>query len=572
MFLTRAFRSLIGRNPTRDRLPEGFRTDGDTIGLSTFTAAVAGLTDSATHGPTAQTGVTVTGSIVGLVGGEVIVPRWTANGAVIDDVANGSDTSTFTPIIGSNIADLAALRYSPTVDGVAVSSAGYTARRAPPTLVGSVEDVLFAIGLGPHTVATASFFAGDDLTFSTSAANSSVLPATGVVTVTDGAASSEDVTVEATNSGGTVSQTFEAVVAPRVRNAANGNVAGDFTVPPAPVGVAPSAFVAGDWSAATGAVGEIDLTVSTLPSDGGSTITDLEFSTDGGSTWASLGSIGAQTFNLASQSGSDTDLVDGANYDLMVRAVNAVGNGPDSDTKSVAAGGGATTTPPIVVGHMPYYVGTSAGHDLNTVLLDAFVDENDNPVTMLPDDILLDLAASDSGIDAVGVVGTNGGRITTGWNLKISEPSEAAPARELAWRRQGSTVDTSVDYAEHESRGRTGVFVIIRGALATGDPFSGTPTVSSASTGMPNPPSFTTTFADELRGFFGALDDDRAQGVTHPNATVVVRSQVNTGNSTAMAGFLAATAIGSFDPAPFAATANNDDEHWACHFGIRPAA
>ena len=51
----------------------------------------------------------------------------------------------------------------------------------------------------------------------------------------------------------------------------------------------PSQFASGGWSVADdGTGGDITITISALPSDGGSAITDIEYQIDGG-TWTSLG-------------------------------------------------------------------------------------------------------------------------------------------------------------------------------------------------------------------------------------------------------------------------------------------
>ena len=98
---------------------------------------------------------------------------------------------------------------------------------------------------------------------------------------------------------------------------------------------APDAFVAGNWTlTAPGTSGTLNLNITALPSDNGSAITDLERRIDGGS-WASLGGTTTGLYQL-------TGLTNGTSYDVEIRAVNAIGNGAASDTKSAtpsAAGG-----------------------------------------------------------------------------------------------------------------------------------------------------------------------------------------------------------------------------------------
>lgn len=100
----------------------------------------------------------------------------------------------------------------------------------------------------------------------------------------------------------------------------------------------PAAFTAGQWSVTdTTEGGEIEVTVSELPSDGGSAITAVQYSLDGGAFTAfstPLSTTGTRTI---------TGLTDDQEYDIQLRAVNAIGNGAASDIKQVtptAASGG----------------------------------------------------------------------------------------------------------------------------------------------------------------------------------------------------------------------------------------
>lgn len=100
---------------------------------------------------------------------------------------------------------------------------------------------------------------------------------------------------------------------------------------------APAAFTAGDWTAAaTATAGEISFDLVTLPSDGGSAITALEYRVDGGAAIAFTGTgTGVRVVTAG--------LTAGVASDLEVRAVNAVGAGAWSDVKNrtpAASGGG----------------------------------------------------------------------------------------------------------------------------------------------------------------------------------------------------------------------------------------
>lgn len=106
--------------------------------------------------------------------------------------------------------------------------------------------------------------------------------------------------------------------------------------PPATV---PAAFTSGDWTSTAGD-GEIIINVITLPDNGGSSITALEYTLNGGSTWISLTgtSTGSRTI---------TGLTNSTSYPVQLRAVNAVGGGTASDIKNTTpalVGGGAGLT------------------------------------------------------------------------------------------------------------------------------------------------------------------------------------------------------------------------------------
>ena len=93
---------------------------------------------------------------------------------------------------------------------------------------------------------------------------------------------------------------------------------------------APAAFESGDWALAdTGTSEDLSVTISSLPDNGGASITDVEYKVDAGS-WTSSGGTGS--FTIAS-------LTNGTEYDVQLRAVNSVGNGTASDTKAATPTG-----------------------------------------------------------------------------------------------------------------------------------------------------------------------------------------------------------------------------------------
>lgn len=102
-----------------------------------------------------------------------------------------------------------------------------------------------------------------------------------------------------------------------------------------PIITAPAQFAPGDWSVTTGlAASQIVLNVTALPANGGSAITALEYSTNGGTSWTALSGTGTGSRTLTMGAA-------GTSYTFVLRAVNAIGNGPASASKSATSGAGA---------------------------------------------------------------------------------------------------------------------------------------------------------------------------------------------------------------------------------------
>lgn len=108
-----------------------------------------------------------------------------------------------------------------------------------------------------------------------------------------------------------------------------GTVTDDATVP--------DAFVDANWSVATGSgANELDVTIASLPSDGGATITDVEYDVDAGGSWTSLPSYagtGTYTISMAAPSTS---------YAIRLRAVNSAGNAAAGNSESATSGAAAS--------------------------------------------------------------------------------------------------------------------------------------------------------------------------------------------------------------------------------------
>lgn len=160
-----------------------------------------------------------------------------------------------------------------------------------------------------------------------------------------------------TSSGGTVGFSITGLtddvsvdVELRAVNAVGAGAGSDTkSATPTTAATAPAAFTAGQWSASDATTGgQANITISTLPDDGGATITDIEYQVDAGS-WTSTG--GTSDFNI-------TGLTDDVEIDLKIRAVNSVGSGSASDTKAVTPTESDVTAP--VINSMSFNAGTGA--------------------------------------------------------------------------------------------------------------------------------------------------------------------------------------------------------------------
>ena len=121
--------------------------------------------------------------------------------------------------------------------------------------------------------------------------------------------------------------------------------------------------------------GDASLTVSFTPpsSNGGSTITNYEYSTDGGTLWKALNPVSvASPFTFSEASDSSSTLVNGATYSVKIRARNSVGVGPESL---------AVTGTPVTRPNAPTGVLAVAGNSEATVSWNAPVSNGGTAIT-----------------------------------------------------------------------------------------------------------------------------------------------------------------------------------------------
>lgn len=198
-----------------------------------------------------------------------------------------------------------------------------TVNAVAPTLIAPLPDQSLTVGAATVLVPWADYFA-DATSVAVSPTGQGVSVSGANIAVSAAAVRDATYTITASNSSGqTVSDEFALVVA---------------AAPTAPV-----PFAAGDWSLATGLeANQLVVNIASLPSNGGSPITAIQYSANGG-TWTALpggAGTGPRTLTMAAAATS---------YSIRLRAVNAVGNSTPGDTKTATSGAADTSAQRVIL-------------------------------------------------------------------------------------------------------------------------------------------------------------------------------------------------------------------------------
>ena len=188
------------------------------------------------------------------------------------------------------------------------------------------------------------------------------------------------------------------------------------------------------------------------------------------------------------------------------------------------------------------------------------------PVSLNEGDLALVLLCADNAINETAVM-------TTGYTVDDSAVGDT-PGRYTAYKVMGATPDTDVEIDQSSSQVIAGLLRVYRGVDPT-TPLDASSTITSGSTGMPDPPnSSTPTVANCLALACGFLDDDDIESsVTAPTgyADVLAKDTEVAGGSGAtvmIASKLLPTAAAD-NPAAFGGT--GDDQWRARTMLLRPA-
>lgn len=318
----------------------------------------------------------------------------------------------------------------------------------------------------------------------------------------------------------------------------------------------PDAFTAGMWTLtdlATG--GDARIAIASLPSANGSAITDLQRKIGAGA-WTSLGGTGAGNYDVAG-------FTDGAATNVLVRAVNARGNGADSDTKSVT-----TTAPSASI----TVVGTTS-------------DDGPNGANSILD--LTAIAGLATG-DLVIVVGGNGSGIDTpvnvitgaGWTRLAGDYyiNDTFKVNMSVWYKvMTGTPDTGLTLqgASNSTGGGGAIAIALRGVDAVINDVALVPR-SGTNTALADPGAITPVTVGAVILALGAASGDTTPVAFTGPANMTGFQQVQAAGSVrSITTFLALKTdwtSGAFDPAPLTGGEDSTSCAWAAvTVALRPA-
>lgn len=346
-----------------------------------------------------------------------------------------------------------------------------------------------------------------------------------------------------------------AAVSVRAVNA-NGNGPASATKSVTTTGI-PAAFTAGMWTLtdlATG--GDARIAISALPSANGSALTDLERKVGAGA-WTSLAGTTTGNYDVAG-------FTDGVATNVLIRAKNAKGNGPDSDTKSVttsAAGSGIA-----LVGVTTHNTGGIVNKTISLTSLTGGLDTQPSA-----DDVVVVTFAGGSNTDRT--------LAATGYTqIAQQRPNDVYDVNHYCgYKVMGGTPDTSVDLTAASASSAHGGVVIVevwRGVNTTTPMDVAAIPDTGTNSALANPPSITpvtagarvcvSAAAAHVAGAFNLSSSDLG--------TITVINADATIDVSALRGSVVWSS-GAFDPAALTfGAADSTDNSWAAvTFALRPA-
>lgn len=221
----------------------------------------------------------------------------------------------------------------------------------------------------------------------------------------------------------------------------------------------------------------------------------------------------------------------------------AVGAGGSPDTSGGYTAFNILTAPSITL------IGSNAASSTSTVGL---------PSGLLEGDMVISVTLED-----VGTPTTPTGFTSLGLN------TGGAPSYQYSYKFMGATPDTEVTGLRSDTD--TGHVVFVLRGVNPNNPFSGTGSVASGATGLPDPPAITTEYNNTMVLAIGLLDDDQDTGISPPtNYTTINNFSFGSAESggTIMTAYRIISGITSENPGAFTGTGN--DANHGIVLGINP--
>jgi hypothetical protein len=194
------------------------------------------------------------------------------------------------------------------------------------------------------------------------------------------------------------------------------------------------------------------------------------------------------------------------------------------------------------------------------------------PGTPAENDIVVAVAVSENGMQKSNGLG---GIASAGYTDLVYVNAASAFSYEVAWKRLGASPDSVCTFY--------GLLVAGRGAPAAVVVYRGVDTVTAIdaaiqeatnTTGLPDPPSYTTVTNNAWRIVVGALNDKDETAATAPATFGNIVAQESTDGDavgcTLMVADREEATAGALNPDAFGGT--ESDDWWAGHFALRPAA
>ena len=311
----------------------------------------------------------------------------------------------------------------------------------------------------------------------------------------------------------------------------------------------PAQFAGGAWSVAdAGTSGDITITITTLPDDGNSAITDLEYQIDAGS-WVSMAGTTTGAYAVAG-------LTDDVEVDVAIRAVNAIGNGTASTTKAVTPTASAPAGAVGYIGAVTYNAIGSTSADTRSLTA---LTGGSASAPVEGDMVIVSVAVGTStGSGQTTWAGPSGYTPLLGSGGILSNSNQRFAILWVGYKIMGATPDTTVDIpgSQHSSDGKAEYISVWSGVDASTIAAS-VASVLNTYTAIADPPSVTPTISGSYVLAVGGGGVDGGD-YTSSDLSDFRADFANDSNDATIGGGYIAWTSGAVDPAAFGFTGSDN--------------